>query len=104
MRNIFEVDAIVVDANGTFNHMSGYPKRFDSNSYSEDIEGTMKRAKAEYYNTLGSMYGNQSNRQIQTVMLTTVKGKVILSDSIGDFPTPVTEYPVDEVPEPETEG
>ena len=85
-RTILEVDAIVVDSNGTCNHMSGYPKRFDSKNYSDDLEGTMKRARAEYFTTLGSMYGNQANRQIQTVTLTTVKGRQILSESIGDFP------------------
>ena len=90
-RTILEVDAKVVDANGTYNHMSGYPKRFDSNSYSEDLEGTMKRAKAEYYNTLGSMYGNQAGRQIQTVTLSNVRGDLILHDSMGNFPIEVEE-------------
>ena len=85
VRNIFEVDAMVVDANGTYNHMSGYPKRFDSNSYDGDLEGTMKRAKAEYYNTLGGMYGNQAGRQIQTVTLSNVYGVQILRDTIGQF-------------------
>lgn len=94
-RTILEVDAIVVDSNGNCNHLSNYPKKFDSNSYSQDIEGTMKRAKAEYYSTLGSMYGNQANRQIQTVTLTTIKGRQILAESIGDFHVPE---------EPETEG
>ena len=93
-RTILEVDATVVDANGTFNHMSNYPKRFDSNTYEGDLEGTMKRAKAEYYNTLGSMYGNQSGRQIQTVLLTNVKGETILRDSMGSFPVP--EEPAEE--------
>ena len=88
-RTILEVDATVVDANGTFNHMSGYPKRFDSNSYAEDLEGTMKRAKAEYYNTLGSMYGNQAGRQIQTVTLSNVRGDLILHESLGNFPIEV---------------
>ncbi len=88
-RTILEVDAKVVDANGTFNHMSGYPKRFDSNSYSEDLEGTMKRAKAEYFITLGAMYGNQAGRQIQTVTLSNVRGDLILHDSMGNFPIDV---------------
>ena len=90
-RTILEVDATVVDANGTFNHITNYPKRFDSNSYNNDLEGTMKRAKAEYYNTLGAMYANQSGRQIQTVKLSNVKGQLILRESIGDFPIEETE-------------
>ena len=96
-RTILEVDAFVVDANGTFNHMSGYPKRFDSKNYNDDLEGTMRRARAEYFTTLGTLYGSQSNRQIQTVMLYNVKGRIVLSESIGDFPAPEPE------PEPNTE-
>ena len=85
-RTILEVDAMVVDSTGAFNHITNYPKRFDSNSYNNDLEGTMKRAKAEYYSTLSSMYSNQANRQIQTVRLTNVKGEIILRESIGNFP------------------
>ena len=84
-RTILEVDAMVVDATGAFNHITNYPKRFDSNSYSGDLEGTMKRAKAEYYSTLSVMYSNQAGRQIQTVRLTNVKGEIILRESIGSF-------------------
>lgn len=84
-RTILEVDATVVDSNGNFTHMTNYPKKFDSNTYSGDLEGTMKRAKAEYYNTLGNMYGNQANRQIQTVTLSNVKGDLLLHESIGSF-------------------
>ena len=85
-RTFLEVDFTIVDATGAFNHVYGYPKRFDSNSYSNDLEGTMKRAKAEYFSTLSSAYGNQANRQIQTVRLSNVKGELILRESIGDFP------------------
>ena len=85
-RTILEVDAWVVDANGVFSRVQNYPKRFDSNSYSGDLEGTMRRAKAEYYNTLGDLYGNQANRQIQTCMLRTVYGQVVLCEYIGGFP------------------
>ena len=85
-RTILEVDAVVVDANGTFNRMSGYPKRFDSNNYSGDLEGTMKRAKAEYHHTLGDMYGNQAGRQVQSARLTDVYGTTYLRESIGVLP------------------
>ena len=39
-RQIFIVDAMVVDSNGTFNHVQGYPKQFDSRSYGDDIDKT----------------------------------------------------------------
>ncbi len=84
-RTILEVDATIVDSTGAFNHITNYPKRFDSNTYDGDLEGTMKRAKAEYYNTLGAMYANQANRQIQTARLSNVKGELILRESIGGF-------------------
>ena len=37
-RNIFIVNAYVVDVNGTFNSLSGYPKTFDSRNYNNDID------------------------------------------------------------------
>lgn len=43
-RNIFIVNAYIVDANGTFNVLSGYPKNFDSNNYSYDVDKALKRA------------------------------------------------------------
>ena len=84
-RTILEVDFTIVDANGSFTHAQNYPKKFDSNNYDGDLEGTMKRAKAEYFTTLGGAYGNQANRQIQTVLLTNVYGATILRESIGSF-------------------
>jgi hypothetical protein len=95
-RTILEVDATIVDANGAFNHITNYPKRFDSNSYEGDLEGTMKRAKAEYHSTLSSMYGNQAGRQIQTVVLRNVRGDVILRECIGNFPADAPEEPVEQ--------
>ena len=84
-RTILEVDAKIVDANGVFNHLNGYPKKFDSKSYQDDLEGTMKRAKSEYFSTLSAMYGNQAGRQIQAVSITNAYGHVILCESIGGF-------------------
>lgn len=100
-RTILEVDAMVVDSTGAFNHITNYPKRFDSNSYNNDLEGTMKRAKAEYHSTLSTMYANQANRQIQTVRLANVKGETILCESIGDFIIEIpeeTQYQAAEMP------
>ena len=44
MRNIFIVNAFIIDSNGTYNVLSGYPKNFDSNSYQNDIAKARKRA------------------------------------------------------------
>ena len=43
-REIYEVYAKVVDANGTYNNLSGYPKSFDSRSYNNDPEKALIRA------------------------------------------------------------
>jgi len=67
-RNIFEVYAKVVDANGTYNTLSGYPKAFDSRNYNNDIEKTRNRAYGEYHATLGAMYA-RDDRQLQIAMI-----------------------------------
>lgn len=46
-RAIFEVYAKVVDANGSYNTLSGYPKVFDSRHYNNDIAKTLQRAQGE---------------------------------------------------------
>lgn len=43
-RNIFAVDAFIVDANGTKSTVSGYPKDFDSKNYGDDVAKARKRA------------------------------------------------------------
>ena len=83
-RAIYEVDATIVDANGTFNHVTGYPKRFDSNSYSGDELKALRRAKGEFHSTLGSMYAVDT-RQMQTCVLTAADGRIILRESEGAF-------------------
>ena len=35
--NIYTVNAWIVDSNGTFNYLSGYPKAFNSKNYQNDI-------------------------------------------------------------------
>ena len=50
-RQIFILDAHIVDANGTFNHLSGYPKKFDSVNYGNDIEKAQRRAEGDMSET-----------------------------------------------------
>ena len=90
-RNIFEVYATIVDANGTYNTLSGYPKRFDSRSYSNDPEKALKRARGEFFSTIGTMC-TRDDRQLQSVLLIQADGQVIDRQSIGkiaDDPDPV---------------
>lgn len=96
-RQIFIVDAYIVDANGTFNGLSGYPKTFDSRSYDGDIEKTRRRAEGDASETWGKMC-KIDTRKAQTVTVTTIDGYQMLRHTTG----PIPEDPQPE-PEPETE-
>ena len=92
MRNIFIVNSTQVVTSdshpeGLFSVVSGYPKTFDSTSYDGDIELTRRMANAEYYNRLGTMYGDtNANRVMKTVTLENARGEMLLHESIGSFP------------------
>lgn len=85
-RNIFIVNAQVVDANGTYNVLDGYPKRVDSNSYEGDVDKARRRADGLLSDAWGSMCKIDS-RLIQTVTLEDVYGNQLDRKSTGDFPT-----------------
>lgn len=84
MRNIFIVDAMIVDANGTFNHLDGYPKKFDSKSYGGDVDKTRRRAEGDFSEVWGAMC-KVDTRMIQTVTLSTVDGFLIDHKTTGQF-------------------
>lgn len=84
MRNIFLVDAMIVDANGTFNHLDGYPKQFDSKSYAGDVDKTRRRAEGDFSEVWGAMC-KVDTRMIQTVTLSTVDGFLIDHKTTGQF-------------------
>lgn len=92
-REIFIVEAHIVDANGTFNYLSGYPKTFDSRNYNGDIEKTRRRAEGDMSEVWGAMC-KVDTRMIQTVTLSLVDGYQIEKRSMGAFP-------VEQTPEPE---
>ena len=93
-RQIFEVYAKVVDANGAYNTLSGYPKVFDSHTYGDDVDKAQARALGEYHDTLGAMY-KRDDRQLQTVICMAADGFILESKSLGEI-TPL--------PDPEPEG
>lgn len=68
IREIFEVYAKVVDANGAYNTLSGYPKTFDSRSYNGDVDKARQRAYGEYHEVLGAMC-KRDDRQVQIAMI-----------------------------------
>lgn len=90
MRNIFIVNAFIVDANGTYNVLSGYPKTFDSRNYSDDVAKARKRADGDFAEAWGA-FCKRDDRMIQTVTLTNINGQLLDSKSMGEFPAPETE-------------
>lgn len=84
-RQIFIVDAHIVDANGTFNYVNGYPKKFDSKNYDDDIDKTQRRAEGDMSEAWGAMC-KVDTRQIQTVSLCTVDGFQLERKTMGSFP------------------
>lgn len=81
-RQIFKVDAQIVDANGAFHVLDGYPKTFDSNNYQGDIDKAQKRAEGDFSEAWGAMC-KRDDRLLQTVILSTVDGFQIEKKSMG---------------------
>ena len=81
-RVIYEVYAKVVDANGSYNTLTGYPKVFDSKSYGGDQIKTRQRAEGEFYQCIADM-SKIDTRQLQTVILMAADGFILDSKSIG---------------------
>ena len=63
-REIYEVYANIVDANGSYNALSGYPKTFDSKNYDNDLYKTRQRAYGEWHSALAAM-AKVDTRQVQ---------------------------------------
>jgi len=87
-RQIFIVDAHIVDANGTFNYLEGYPKKFDSRNYQNDVDKTQRRAEGDMSDVWGDMC-KVDTRQIQTVTLMTADGQLLEKKTMGTFAEPV---------------
>ena len=83
-RQIFIVNAVIVDANGTFNTLDGYPKKFDSRNYQNDIDKTQRRAEGGFSEAWADMC-KVDTRQIQTVTLETVDGFQLDRKTSGGF-------------------
>lgn len=86
MRNIFIVSAFIVDSNGTFNFLDGYPKKFDSKNYSDNVDTAKKRAEGDMSEQWGTMC-KRDDRKVQTVTLTDVLGNMLEKKSMGNLPT-----------------
>lgn len=85
MRQIFIVNACIVDANGAFNTLTGYPKTFDSKNYGGDIDKTQRRAEGEFSDCWGAMC-KRDDRPMQTVILMDASGFVLDRKTVGSVP------------------
>ena len=81
-RQIFLVYAHVVDSTGKFSILDGYPKAYDSQHYSNDVDKTQNRALADAHGLLADMY-TKDTRQLQLVKVETVDGFEVYKQSIG---------------------
>ena len=93
-RIIYEVYAKVVDANGAYNTLSGYPKAYDSRNYDNDLVKTYNRAKGEYNTCLGTMYPRDDRQAQFALLIDASTGLVLESAYIGE---------IAELPDPEPE-
>ena len=98
VRVIYEVYAKVIDANGTYNTLTGYPKVYDSRSYNNDPIKTLNRARGEFCSCLGTMYARDDRQAQFAMILDASTGLQIDSTYIGE----IAELP-DPEPEPEPE-
>lgn len=85
MRQIYIVNARIVDANGAYHTLDGYPKTFDSNNYQGDIDKAQRRAEGDFSDAWGAMC-KRDDRLIQTVTLSTVDGFQLDRKTSGNFP------------------
>jgi len=88
---IFIVNAYIVDANGNFNFLSGYPKPYDSKHYDNDIDRTRCKALSDYYSVLSAM-ATRTDRQLQRASVIVASNGSSLGDSgfgtLADLPDP----------------
>ena len=95
-REIYQVIAHIVDANGTFNPLTGYPKIFDSKSYDNDTEKTRQRAYGEWHNALADM-AKIDTRQLQVASIIRMSDGVQIENARYGYLHPLPD------PEPEAE-
>lgn len=93
-REIYQVTANIVDANGTFNPLTGYPKNFDSRSYNNDTEKARQRAYGEWHQALADM-SKVDTREVQIAGIIRVSDGVQIEcarfGALKDLPDPEPE-------------
>lgn len=83
-RQIFEVQSKTYSqfVGGYVSNLSGYPKTFDSHSYNDDIDLTLKKAQGAFAQAWSDAC-KIDNREIQTILLITIDGVILEKKVIG---------------------
>ena len=81
-RQIFVVDAHIVDSTGKFTILDGYPKAYDSQHYNDDVDRAQNKALADAHGLLADMY-TKGTRQLQLVKVETADGLEVYKQAIG---------------------
>jgi len=81
-RGIYIVDAFLVDGNGTFGRLDGYPKQIDSKNYDGDVDKARRRAEG-YFSKVWGQFCDRDDRQKQTVVLYSMDGTLIEKKTSG---------------------
>lgn len=83
-RQIFEVQSKVYSTTvgGYVSNISGYPKTFDSHSYGDDIDLTLKKAQGAFAEAWSNAC-KIDNREIQTILLMTADGVILEKKVLG---------------------
>jgi len=79
-RQIFRVDAWIIDSTGAYHGLDGYPKNFDSRNYSNDPDTAFRRADGDASAVWADMC-TKDNRQLQTVTLSDIRGNLLYKKS-----------------------
>lgn len=81
-RQIYIVDAIIVDENGTFGRLNDYPKQIDSKNYDGDVDKARRRAEG-YFSEVWAAMCRRDDRKKQTVVLYSMDGTMIDHKTAG---------------------
>lgn len=80
-REIYQVSAMIVDANGTFNNLSGYPKAFDSKTNDNSPEKAYNRACSDWHEVIGAMY-KRDDRKLQEAFVVRLSDGVMVQGAV----------------------
>lgn len=96
IREIYQADAYIVDANGMFNRLDGYPKLFDSKNYGNDCAKTYQRANGAYCEAVAAMSKIDTRQlQIATLMIINSGNQIAVTKmgAISELPDPEPAQP-----------